>query len=102
MLHFVAAVCLLSVVSMASAGDYSRAVAQQERCEKAGSAARDAFAMNKDERKALLQMIKAKIADGKIDKKHGEQLQDYVILAVISDSPREAYMRAWADCMDKK
>lgn len=98
LLAFVLAVAANAAV----AGDYAKAVGRQDQCTTAGSAAASAHSMTQSEAQALLADIQSKIKTKAIDRKRGNDLLFYVTMGRVADSPREAYMRVWAECMDKK
>lgn len=96
------AAILASASCGAAAGDYSDAVMKQSRCESAGELARSFHGKTRSELQAVAKDLNAKARAKEISEALATGTKHILLIGKNSSSPKDAYMQAWAWCMDQK
>ena len=99
-----AAIALLVFVSFSSsrAGDYSNAYEKQSRCESAGKLAQSYYGSDTKALRAAAADIAKQVKKKEISRMLGEKTKYILLLGNKAESPKDAYMSAWAWCMDQE
>lgn len=97
--YAILAMCMATC--LARAGDYTNAVDKQRRCETHGNLGVEFFNTGKIFGKTTKQHVK-ETHTGKLPK---EALDDFVMISIVASksyvsTAKDAYMAAWAECMD--
>lgn len=86
----------------AIAGDYSDAVNKHSKCEAAGELAKSFYGLSNEKFKEAVNDIGREEKEKKISKKMSVDTQYIIFMGNSAKSPKDAYLRAWAWCMDQK
>lgn len=84
------------------AGDYSSEAHKQKKCNTAGELAQLHYGISKEQVKKALKEVQDETAAKKYTKKTGGDMQYIIFTGYRASSPKDAYMEAWAWCMDEK
>jgi hypothetical protein len=96
------ALALVLVSSGAAAGDYSDAVAKQSKCESAGELAQSFYGRTTAELRAAAKDLNDQAKAKKISKDLAASTSYILFMGKTAKSSKDAYMQAWAWCMDQK
>ncbi len=89
-------------VAPARAGDYTDAVNKQSKCESAGELAQSFHGATQEKLRLTVSDIDKKVKAKELPKKLGGDTQYLIWIGYSAKSPKDAYMQAWAWCMDQK
>lgn len=92
--------CMLTL--NASAQTYSKEVERQAKCESAGAVAQSHHGISQDALRSAVKDIQKKMDSKEISKKLGGDTQYLIWIGYSASTPKEAYMKGWGWCMDKK
>jgi hypothetical protein len=97
------AIVLLAFTSFPSAraGDYSNAYEKQSRCESAGKLAQSYYGSDTPALRAAAANIEKQVKKKEISRMLGEKTKYILFLGNKAKSSKDAYMSAWAWCMDQ-
>lgn len=87
---------------IAYADGYSKANQKQSRCESAGELAQSFYGADTKALRSKAADIEKQVAAKQMSKILGEETKYILFLGKTAKSPKEAYMNAWAWCMDQK
>lgn len=96
------AALLMTTSCCAIAGKYSDAVDKQSKCESAGELAKSFYGLPRENLIEAMNDISRDAKEKKISKKVSGDLQYIMFMGNSAKSHKDAYMRAWAWCMDQK
>lgn len=91
----------LAVFSNSWAGDYSNAYEKQSRCESAGKLAQSYYRSDTKALRSAAANIDRQVKKKEISRMLGEKTKYILFLGNQAKSPDDAYMSAWAWCMDQ-
>jgi len=86
--------------ALAAAGPHQDLVAKQERCRTSGELAQAFHGAQKTVITGALDDAKLRVKKKTMTKKKYDELVKTVMEGVTAKTPKDAYMRGWAVCMD--